>query len=170
MPNELYEAITGLRVVRSFRPDPIPDEIVDQILEAGRWTGSSKNRQDWRFVVLRDPERIARLAECGDFTDPMRNAPLVVAPVGLPTAYEWDLGRVSQSMMLAADALGIGSVPQTMHRHDCAREVLGVPEDHWAWICVAFGYPDWDRERQLRQALPMSGRVPLEDLVHHEEF
>lgn len=167
---EVYRAIKGLRVVRRYRPDAVSADHLDRILEAGRWTGSSKNRQDWRFVVVRDPEQIERLAECGDFTDPMRNAPLTIAPVGLPTAYEWDLGRASQNMMLAAASLGVGSCPQTMHRHDDARAVLGVPPDHWCWIAISFGYPDLEAERQARQRTPMSGRVPLAELVDQERF
>lgn len=165
-----YRALKHLRVVRNFRPDPVPDEVMTAILEAARWTGSAKNRQDWRFVVITDRERLDRLAECGDFTEPMRRAPLVIAVVGLPTAYEWDLGRVAQTIMLAADALGVGSVPQTMHRHDCARRVLNVPEDHWCRVVIALGYPDEEAEARARASSPFKGRLPLSELVRRETF
>ncbi|GIU92829.1 MAG: nitroreductase [Acidimicrobiia bacterium] len=165
-----YEALKRLRVVRHFRPEPVPDEVVEAILDAARWTGSAKNRQDWRFVVITDPDQIARLAECGDFTEPMRRAPLVIAVVGLPGSYEWDLGRVSQTIMLAAAALGVGSVPQTMHRHDCARRVLGVPDDHWCRVVIALGYPDREAEASARAASPFRGRLPLSELVFRDRY
>lgn len=164
------EFLQSLRVVRHFTDEPISDSDLDQILETARWVGSSKNRQDWRFVVIRDREKISRLAECGDYTDPMRRAPLVIAPVGLPTSYEWDMGRVSHAIMLAASALNIGSCPQTLHRHDCARQVLSVPEDHWCRIAIALGHPDRDAEERARAKAKMRGRDPLIDLVRRETF
>ena len=61
IPTDPYEAVLGLRVVRNYRPDPIPDADLAAILEAGRWTGSSKNRQKWSFVVVDDPDTRERL-------------------------------------------------------------------------------------------------------------
>ncbi|MEX0757314.1 MAG: nitroreductase family protein, partial [Acidimicrobiia bacterium] len=132
---EVYEAVKGLRVVRNFENRPVSEETLAAILDAGRWTGSSKNRQSWVFVVIRDRDQLDRLAECGDFTGPVRSANLVIAPIRLPDGYDWDMGRVSQNMMLAAAALGVGACPITLHRHDDARAVLGVPTDHGCqWV------------------------------------
>jgi nitroreductase len=168
--SEVYEAVKGLRVVRRFEDRPIEDGHLTAVLEAGRWTGSSKNRQSWVFVVVRDRNQIERLAECGDFTTPMRGADLVIAPVRLPDGYDWDMGRVSQNMMLAAAALGVGSCPITLHRHDDARQVLGVPADHGCQFVLALGYPDEDAERQGRAKSPLSGRKPLDELVRTDRF
>ncbi|MEX1043812.1 MAG: nitroreductase family protein, partial [Acidimicrobiia bacterium] len=89
---EVYEAVKGLRVVRNFEDRPVSDEHLEAILDAGRWTGSSKNRQSWVFVVIRDRNQLDRLAECGDFTRPVRSADLVIAPIRLPDGYDWDMG------------------------------------------------------------------------------
>lgn len=168
---DTYRSLLALRTVRKFRPDPIRDQHLVDILEAGRWTGSAKNRQAWRFVVITDRAQIDRLAECGDFSDPMRNAPLVIAPIRLPEAYDWDMGRVAQNMMLAAAALGVGSCPVTLHHEDCARQVLGLPEDHGCHVTVVFGYPDEAAEREGRAARPLrGGRLPIEELVRHQRF
>ena len=167
---DVYSAVLGLRTVRRFRSEPVSDGHLQQILEAARWTGSSKNRQSWSFVVVRDRDQIGRLAECGDFTVPLRNAPLVIAPVRLPDGYDWDMGRLSQNIMLAAASLGVGSCPITLHRHDDAKRVLGVPEDHGCMWVIALGYVDDAAEREGRKASALGGRKPLEELVRYERF
>ena len=167
---DVYDAVKGLRTVRRFRPEQVSDEHLSQILEAARWTGSSKNRQSWVFVVIRDREQLERLAETGDFTTPVRNAPMVIAPIRLPDGYDWDMGRVAQNIMLAAAALGVGSCPITLHRHEDARGVLGVPDDHGCKWVVALGYPDQDAEREGRKTSALGGRKPLSDLVRYERF
>ncbi len=170
---ETYERITGLRVVRKYRPEPIDDQQLEKILEAGRWTGSSKNTQPWSFIVLSDPGQRQRLAECGSFTGPLVGAPLVVVVVRLPGGGDFDIGRAAQNMMESAAALGIGSCPVTLHRESCARERLHVPEDHGCRWALAFGYPDLDGERQLRAGLRSTiprGRKPLSELVHYGRF
>ncbi|MDH3471997.1 MAG: nitroreductase family protein, partial [Acidimicrobiia bacterium] len=68
---DTYRSVLGLRTVRRFRPEPVTAEHLEKILEAGRWTGSSKNRQSWTFVVITDRDQLDRLAECGDFTTPV---------------------------------------------------------------------------------------------------
>jgi len=167
---EVYAAVKGLRVIRRFRDVAVSESDLDAILEAGRWTGSSKNRQSWVFVVITDREQIDRLAGCGDFTTPLRTAPLVIAPVRLPDGYDWDMGRVSQNMMLAAAAIGVGSCPITLHRHDDARAVLGVGADHGCKWVIALGYPDEEAEQQGRATSRLSGRKPLSELVRHDRF
>jgi nitroreductase len=148
----------------------VSQEDLDAILEAGRWTGSSKNRQSWVLVVVTDDEQKRKLAECGDFTNPLLGAPLVIAPVRLPEGYDWDLGRMSQNLMLAAAARGVGSCPITLHREDDGKKVLGVPDDHGARVVIAMGYPDADAEEENRRRTPLSGRKDLTDLVRYERF
>lgn len=173
----LYDHVTGLRVVRKFFPDPLTQDEITHILEAGRWTGSSKNTQPWSFIVITDPGDRQRLAECGDFTGPLIGAPLVIVVVRLPNGGDFDMGRAAQNMMLAAAALGIASCPTTLHRENCARQRLGVPDDHGCRWAIAFGYPDMEGERELRERrrqegasqIP-TGRKPLNDLVHYGSY
>lgn len=167
---EVYDAVKGLRVVRRYLDRPIADEDLEAILDAARWTGSSKNRQSWTFVVVRERSQIDRLAECGDFTRPLHGADTVIVPVRHPDGYDWDLGRASQNIMLAAASVGVGSCPITFHRHDDARRVLGVPDDHGCMWGIALGYPDVDAERAGRASSPLSGRKPLGAVVRRERF
>ncbi len=73
--SDFYDKVLRLRALREYQDRAIDEEDLGRILEAARWTGSSKNLQNWSFVVVRDPDQKAKLADCGDFTDPIRRAP-----------------------------------------------------------------------------------------------
>jgi len=158
---EAYRSVLKLRAVRHFRDKAISDPHLHAILEAGRWTGSSKNRQSWSIVVLTDPEQKNRIAECGDFTDPIRRAPVAIALVQEPEGYEFDSGRLAQNLMLAANALGVGSCPITFHRSEDAASVLGLPDGAHCRYGVALGYPGVNPG----PARP-GGRKSLDEFVH----
>jgi nitroreductase len=170
---DAYRHALGLRVVRCFRPDPIPPEELDAVLEAGRWTGSSKNRQGWAFVVVDDRAGLERLATAGGFTAPVLASAATVVLIRLPGGNDFDIGRVAQNVMLAAAARGLGSCPITLHDRDRAREVLDLPEGHEGTWAVALGYPDEEAEVEQRRraaAAGFTGRRPLPELVHRGRF
>lgn len=167
-----YDDVVRLRVVRHYRDEAVRDDHRKQILEAGRWTGSSKNRQNWTFVSIESPEQRASLAEAGSFTRPIRNAAWVIALVEGPDGYgdSFDIGRAAQNIMLAAAALGVGSCPITLHQTDRASEVLGLPDDHRCRYAIALGYPDTSTEQEARSASSMGGRKSIEEVVRRERF
>jgi len=158
---EAYRNVLKLRVVRDFQEKPLSDPHLHAILEAGRWTGSSKNRQAWSIVVITDPEQKARIAECGDFTDPIRRAPLAIALVKEAEGNDFDIGRLAQNLMLAANPLGVGSFPITFHRSDAAAAVLGLPAGVACRYGIAFGYPG-----EGHTPAKFGGRKPLDEFVH----
>lgn len=162
---DTYNEILRLRALRSYENRPVSPDHVDQLIEAARWTGSSKNLQNWSFIVVDDPQQVVALAGAGDFTDPMRDAPLTIALIQEPAGYEFDTGRLAQNIMLAADALGLASCPITLHRDEVAAEVLGLPEDRRCRYAVAVGYPS-------DSAAPKNfgGRKPVEELLHHNRY
>lgn len=164
----MYERILKLRAVRVFRDEPLSDEDLAAILEAARWTGSSKNSQNWHFIVVRDPEQKERLVEAGTYMTPVKNAPCAIVLVDLSDGYEFDIGRAAQNIMLAADAIGVASCPVTLHRAAKAAEVLGIPAHARARYAVALGYPTG--EPPARRGFGKGGRKPLDQLVSHERF
>jgi nitroreductase len=166
----MYERVRALRVIRAFTDDPIAPEQMAAILEAARWTGSSKNRQGWEFIVV-DGDQLSALAEAGDFADPLRNSTVTIALVQTPEGNPFDIGRVAQNVMLAAAALGIGSCPITLHHKDTATTVLALPEGFSCQYAIAIGHPFEDGEKRLREARRaggMRGRKPIDDLVHRQ--
>lgn len=163
--NETYQRILGLRAIRSFDPRPIEPSELDAVLEAARWTGSSKNRQAWSLVVVTDPAQRAALAGCGDFTEPVLAAPITVALVQEPTGNDFDIGRLAQNIMLAADALGLVSCPVTLHRNAQAASVLGIPTTAKVRYAITLGYPGTNPAPAR-----YGGRKPIEELVHRDRY
>lgn len=163
--SDTYRDILRLRAVRTFTAEPLRVEDVDKILEAARWTGSAKNRQSWSFILVRDAEQKDRLAECGQFTTPIRNAPAALALVQEDEGYEFDTGRVAQNVMLGAEAIGVASCPITLHREERAHEVLDLPASARCRYAIALGYP-------VSEARPtnFSGRKPLGDLAYADRY
>lgn len=161
----MYDHVLGLRALRSFEKRPVSATHVDQLIEAARWTGSSKNRQNWSFIVIDDPQQQIALADAGDFTGPVLNAPLTIALVQEPEGYEFDTGRVAQNIMLAAAALGIGTCPITLHRDEVAAEVLGLPEGRRCRYAIAVGYPG-----EASAPAVAGGRKPVDEVRFHNSY
>ena len=172
---DTWKAINSVRVVREFADEPIPAEALERILNAGRRTGSSKNRQAWAFVVIRDRESLSRLSRVGRYADHLATAPAAIALVRPDARNEhqlrtlmWDIGRAAQNMVLAAWELGIGSVPATVYDLDLAARLLGLPDDQRCDFLLSFGYPA--EASALSAPNKPGGRVPLETIVHEERW
>jgi nitroreductase len=163
--SETYDSILGLRAIREFEDRALSEEDLDAVLKAAQWTGSSKNRQNWAFVVVDDPRQKERLAQAGDFTSPIQNAPAAICLVEEPDGYEFDTGRLAQNIMLAADALGMATCPITLHRDEIAADVLDLPEGRRCRYAIAIGYPG-------PSAGPgrFGGRKSLDELVHRNRY
>src|SRR4051812_49419900 len=100
---DVAKAVKTMLAVRAYQEKPIDDAIVTRIVEAGRVTASSRNRQQWDFVVVRDPERlkqIGALAATGGYTSGAALAIAVVVPETMGGAM--DGARAAQDMMLVA--------------------------------------------------------------------
>ena len=172
---ETWTAINTIRVVREFADRPIEPAHLDRILNAGRRTASSKNRQDWAFIVVRDRAHLRELAAVGRYASHLSGAAVAVALIRPAaetehqlTTYLWDLGRAAQNMVLAAWELGIGSVPATVYDLDLAGRLLGLPDDRRCDFLLSFGYPS--DPGKLNEPNRAGGRVALEDVVHEERW
>lgn len=172
---ETFTAINTVRVVREFADRALEPEHLDRILNAGRRTASSKNRQDWTFIVVRDRAHLAELAAVGHYAGHLAGAAAAVALVRPRatkelqlTTYVWDLGRAAQNMVLAAWELGIGSVPATVYDLDLAGWLLGLPDDRRCDFLLSFGYPA--DPSVLTAPNRAGGRLPLDDVVREERW
>lgn len=157
---ETYDFIIKLRAIRDYKPEPLGNEELGAILEAGRWTGSSKNSQSWSFIAVTDPKRLQGLAEHGDFTQPVRDSAATIVLVKEPGGNMFDIGRAAQNIMLAANAVGVASCPITLHREKDAAVYLGLADGAVARYAVALGYPAVDAQPRI-----FGGRKPAADVV-----
>ncbi|HEY7208297.1 MAG TPA: nitroreductase family protein [Gaiellaceae bacterium] len=156
---DTFLAIASKRDQREYDARPIPDEVVDRILDAGRLSGNSKNRQDWEFVVV-ESARDA-LAKAVFAPENVETAALVVAIV-CPRAL--DTGRAAQNMMLAAWNEGVTSCPNGVRDAEAAEALLGAPPA----LVLSFGYPVRPRDPTGRPAEEWSARAkrkPLDEVV-----
>jgi nitroreductase len=158
---EPYLAIASKRDVRAYAETAIPAEVRRRILDAGRLSGSSKNRQRWEFVLVSGSAR-ERLAEAVYEPGNVRGAAVVVAIVG--EAGGFDVGRCAQNMMLAAWNEGIASCPNGIRDAEAAAAICGGEVK----TILSFGYPARPRDPSRRSAGEWSARadrLPLSELV-----
>ena len=163
---DAYAAVVAKRDQRAFLPRPIPEEALRRILQAARMTGSSKNREPNRLIVVRDRQSLAALGGLNPFGRWLANAAAVVVIVQTER-HEFDAGRCAQNMMVAAWNDGIGSCPAHLPEAEVAR-LLAIPTDLAINRVIGFGYVD-----PARAAPPASvarRRRPLEELVHWETW
>ncbi|MEP7378571.1 MAG: nitroreductase family protein [Chloroflexota bacterium] len=172
---DVEEALRKLRVVRRFRDEPLSDEDVRAILDAGRRAGSSKNLQRWHFILVRDRAALTALAQVGPFAGHLAGGAAAIALVtpdpqaaDQPLSVMWDLGRAAQNMSLAAWGRGIGSVPATVYDHDLCRSLLGYPPDQHCEYLLNFGYPA--EERAMTRPARIGGRRPTIEVVYYERW
>jgi len=163
---DTYRAIVDKRDQRHFLDRPLPEEALRRILQAGRMTGSSKNAEPNRFVVVRDRARLGALAALSPAARWMARAAAAVVLVQTQE-HPFDAGRCAQNMMLAAWRDGIGSCPAHPPEQGVAA-LLGVPEGLFVNRVIGFGYVDPAR------AAPPAGvarqRRPLTELVRWEAW
>jgi nitroreductase len=162
-----------LRAVRTFRPDPVPQDVIDDILEVARWSGSASNRQPWEIVLVRERDTLTSLASVDGYAGHLAWAPLGIVLVMAGDRAEqetYDEGRLAERIMLAAYAHGVGSSIGWIvgQGRDAAKELLQIPQHKVVRTAISLGYPD----EQVRR--PRSGRgparKPLSEIVHQERY
>jgi nitroreductase len=163
--SDTYRHILGLRAIRDYEKRPIAEDHLGAILEAARWTGSSKNNQAWSFLVVDDPERLQGLAAHGDFTQPVRDSAATIVLVKEPGGNMFDIGRAAQNIMLAAKTQGVASCPITLHRSNDARAYLGLGDDQVVMYAVALGYPTPSAEPRQYGGRKSSSEVIKADMA-----
>lgn len=164
---DFWSALYSRRSVRRFKSDPVPRELVKQVLHAAIWAPSSCNYQMWDFVAVDDPALNAKLAE---LSLQMGNAPVnIVVAYGREFSEEnWaniqSASAAIQNMSLAAHVLGLGTFWITqMGDRERVREAVGLPEDRLVVAVLALGWP---------KLLPRKGpkRRPLSQVAHFNHY
>jgi nitroreductase len=151
---EFVDVIKSRRSVRNFLPDPIPNDILTEILEAGRDAPSYQNRQCWRFVVINEPEKIRNFASntgiVGKINYFIKDAPLIIIACADPRHsgtmnkqdyYLVDTAIAFQQMMLTAWSHGIGSCWMAGFSENTVRKYLNIPPRIRVVAFSPFGYP-----------------------------
>jgi len=146
---DVYEAIRSRRSIRAYKSDTVPREALDRILEAARLAPSARNRQEWRFIVVTDKQKIAELAEAANGQSFVAEAPVVLAFCATRMHVMGcgvDAGVVDTSIplsyvTLAAVAEGLGTCWLGAFKQDRVRQLLGIPEEVLVVGVTPLGYP-----------------------------
>jgi nitroreductase len=172
---DAYKAIITKRDTRSYTEQPIPDETLLRVLQAGRMAGSSKNTQPVRLIAIRNRGWMQEIAECGKFSEPLKAAAAAIAICCAPDGSDFDAGRAAQNIMVAAWNEGLASCPTSMHDQDCIRSKLRLPQDvedeatgRKGWrvvVIIALGHPNPDVPMSMGRA-----RRPMEEYAFWERW
>lgn len=170
-PCKLIDFLRSVRTVRFFKPKPLPEVVLNDILTVARWTASARNRQPWELVVVRDRGMLEKLAALEGFAGHLANAALgiVLVMAGEPEKFQqetFDEGRLAERISLAAAAHGVTSSVGWFKGggRGKAKKILRIPTRRLVRTALSLGYP----ARSLsggRSALPI-GRKPLSELVY----
>lgn len=163
---DVFEAIKSRRSVRKFHPNPISDEKLELILEAGRLAPSAGNRQPWLFVVVKDPERKRTLAQAADDQTFITDAGVIIVALGNPEAsprwFRQDPMIALEHMVLAATALGYGTCWIGAFNENEVKRILQIPEKLTVIALLPIGFPD--------EAPPPKPRKPLKKIIFLEKY
>jgi nitroreductase len=171
-PESLLSLLRGRRSIRRYRPDPVPDEMVEQLLEAGRWAPSASNRQPWDFIVVRDEAIRQLVAQHAAFYfirwAHVGEAPLLIVLCGdaRNPAYRRflheDVGLAGSQIMLQAKALELGTCWIGALDRKAIASILKIP-DHLEIVgLLTVGFPAEDP--------PPTPRKPLTEIVHYDVY
>ena len=172
---DFYDVAKTRRSVRSYRSDPIPEEVLDRVLEAVRIAPSGSNRQPWRFIVVKDEATKQRLVPACNGQSWIADAPVVIVACGQNIHYNRGgyMGDMSvlvdvsigfTHLILAARAEGLGTCWIGAFSNDEVKKILGVPEDYYVVAVTPLGYPEGE---------PFKGpasRKPLSEIASTDKF
>jgi nitroreductase len=171
-PEATLELLRTRRSIRRYRPDPVPDEMLEQILEAGRLAPSASNRQPWHFVVVRDQAILKEVAQHAAYYflrwAHVAEAPLLIILCGEAKNRLYrqflheDIGLAGGQMMLQAKALGLGTCWLGGVDRKAIGDILKLPEDVRVIGLLTVGFP--------AEEPPPTPRKPLEEIVHYDVY
>ena len=164
---EVYECIRSRRTVRRFKPEPVPDSVVNRVLQAARWVPSSRNQQPWHLIVVTDRRTLTRIADISATGKFLAEAPLAIAVVmDDADQAELDAGRALQQMELMAWSEGLGTCFVTLDNGQARRvkDLMDIPTGMDLITVMPFGYRKDDFEGR---GIP---RKPLAQIAHDERF
>jgi nitroreductase len=178
---EIMDVIKSRRSIRTYQDKPIPDSLLQNVLEAVRWSPSWANTQVWELILVQDTIKKQKLFETLAPNNPagkaVTQAPVVVAlcaklksagyykgqaATQLGDWFMFDLGIATQSLCLAAYAQGLGTVVVGLFDQKKAAEILGVAEGYELVALIPMGYPAKEASAPKRRE--------LKEFVHYDSF
>lgn len=168
---DVFTAISNRRSIRKYKSKDVETSKLDRILEAGRLSPSAGNRQEWKFIVVKDNATRQKLAEAAKGQPSVGQAPVVIVACALSSDYVMACGQYSYTidlsiamayMILEAWELGLGTCWLGAFYEDKVKEILGIPENIRVVAMTPLGYPDENPDQRPRNK--------IEQIVSYEKY
>jgi nitroreductase len=175
-PDERLRALRQTRQYREFEARPVDQADLDALVDVARWSGSSRNSQPWRFIVITDPATIRAIHDLGlPSTRGLATAPAAIA-IAMPsdpkkpagTAY--DEARAAERLLIGAGMLDLGAGISWMNpdiRSEVGR-LLGLPDDRMVRTIVQVGHPS--AAARMPKSEPGKARLPRDEVIFEERW
>ena len=166
----VMDAIKTRKSVRAYLDRPVEDEKLDSVLEAARHAPSASNRQEWRFVIVREPETRKQLAAVAGGQAFVGEAPVLIVACAETDGHVMRCGQLSypidvaialDHMTLAAVELGLGTCWIGLFDEKKVKEILHIPDAIRVVELMPLGYPT-DTSSIAKKRLPLDGIVKYE--------
>jgi nitroreductase len=175
-PAEQVRPLLRVRQVRQFTGEPVDLDAIEAIADVARWSGSSRNSQPWRFVIVREEAVLRRLAEAGlPQTRSLATATAAIAIAvpqeqGSAVSHAFDEGRAAERMLIAASFLDLGAGIAWVRSEirPVVSELLALADDRFVRTIIALGHPT-DAAREPKSA-PGQARLPRAETVFRERY
>lgn len=173
---DFYEVIRTRRSVRSYKTDPIPDDVLRRILDAARISPSGSNRQPWKFIIVRDEKIKRKLAVACSNQQFIAEAPVIIVACGYNIHYNRggymrdmsmlvDVSIAFTHLILAARAEGLGTCWIGSFDNDEIKRILNIPEDVNVVAITPLGYP-----KSSDIFVEASSRKSLEEIISTDGY
>ncbi|HVA23268.1 MAG TPA: nitroreductase family protein [Chloroflexota bacterium] len=168
-PTELLEFLRRLRQVREYTSEAVSEDVINGILEVGRWSGSGSNKQPTELIVIRDPGTKRQIGDWG--AKPVATCAVAFLIVSKNESPGVDEGRLGERLMLAAAAHGLGAGIATLKEQgpEAVKLLLGIPSELHAQVVVSVGHIDREARRALAKR-PGAPRKPMDEFAHWERY
>jgi nitroreductase len=159
---DVFTAIRQRRSVRAYKAVEVEEEKLKKILEAARLSPSASNRQEWKFIVVRNEETKKKLAKAAFGQSFIGEAPVVLVGCGTESkaimacgqpAYTVDVSIACSFMILQAHELGMGTCWIGAFKEDEVKKILKIPDFVRVVAMIPLGYPDEDPSQRSRKGL-----------------
>jgi len=172
---DFYEVIRTRRSIRSYKPDPVPDEVLMRVLEAARIAPSGSNRQPWKFIIVKDENLRRRVAQACRNQMFIAEAPIVIVACGYNIhwnrgGYMGDLSMLIDvsiaftHLILAARAEGLGTCWIGAFDNEEVKNLLNIPKEVNVVAITPLGYP---KDEEFREPGP---RKPISEIISIDKF
>ncbi|AIS33031.1 nitroreductase family protein [Methanobacterium formicicum] len=168
---DVFEAVTQRKSIRKYKDKEIEKEKLIKVLESARIAPSASNRQEWKFIVVKDENTRNKLVSAAHDQKFVGQAPVTIVACSTESerimpcgqhAYTVDLSIAVSFMMLEATELGLGTCWLGAFDEEAVKEILGIPSDIRVPAMFTLGYADENPVARPRKA--------LKDIVSHEKY